>query len=104
MLPQSPGGPNREGVTLRDKQELRRSFWRAMCSITRSPPVNTRFSLIVGCVSNAAITTFLRAILAWAALVGGCASLGAANTAVSFDGVNDYVTFGPAPGLGSATF
>ena len=47
---------------------------------------------------------FLRAVLACAALVCGCASLGAANTAVSFDGVNDYVTFGPAPGLGSATF
>ncbi|MEO6741614.1 MAG: hypothetical protein ABIP20_15325, partial [Chthoniobacteraceae bacterium] len=30
--------------------------------------------------------------------------LRAAGTALSFDGVNDYVTFGPAPSLGSATF
>jgi len=30
--------------------------------------------------------------------------LAVAGTALSFDGVNDYVTFGPAPNLGSATF
>ena len=34
-------------------------------------------------------------------LAGG---LRAAGTALFFDGVNDYVTFGPAPSLGTATF
>ena len=43
------------------------------------------------------------ALLAGALLIGGLAEVRAAS-ALSFDGVNDYVTFGAAPGLGSATF
>ena len=53
---------------------------------------------------NAIIRSSLGAALFFAGLLCTGADLRAAGTAVSFDGVNDYVTFGPAPGLGSATF
>ncbi len=43
------------------------------------------------------------ALLAVALLIACAAELRAAS-ALSFDGVNDYVTFGPAPGLGATTF
>ncbi len=42
-------------------------------------------------------------LLVLALLIGGAAELRAAS-AVSLDGVNDYVTFGPAPGLSSSSF
>ena len=43
-------------------------------------------------------------LLVTALLFASAVDVRAAVTALSFDGVNDYVTFGPAPGLGSATF
>lgn len=43
-------------------------------------------------------------LLVTALLFASATDVRAAVTALSFDGVNDYVTFGPAPGLGSATF
>jgi hypothetical protein len=66
--------------------------------------VNTSLSFLVGSARNAVVTTVIRAILAFGAILFGGAGLRAAPTAVSLDGVNDYITFGPAPGLGSATF
>src|SRR5437868_10606898 len=46
--------------------------------------------------------------LAWAACVAAYAFFPsitkAASGALQFDGVNDYVTFGPAPGLGLSAF
>src|SRR5437899_3325613 len=37
-------------------------------------------------------------------LVGSAIPMFAANFGLSFDGINDYVTFGAAPGLDAATF
>ncbi len=51
----------------------------------------------------------LRSFQTWLVLVGAVTVLSApdlraANNALSFDGANDYVTFGPAPALGASTF
>ncbi|MEO8352862.1 MAG: LamG domain-containing protein, partial [Chthoniobacteraceae bacterium] len=51
---------------------------------------------------------FLSPLTAWTLLflpmVGGFSRIEAANSALAFDGVDDGVTFGLAPGLGSQTF
>ena len=44
-------------------------------------------------------------VLLYSALIAGAVRCSfAAGYSLSFDGVNDYVSFGPAPGLGAATF
>ena len=44
-------------------------------------------------------------VLLYSALIAGAVHCSfAAGYSLSFDGVNDYVSFGPAPGLGVATF
>src|SRR5438477_8724249 len=44
-------------------------------------------------------------VLLYSALIAGAVHCSfAAGYSLSFDGVNDYVSFGPAPGLGAATF
>src|SRR5258708_1610575 len=57
-------------------------------------------------VSFGAVRRNLQRCLLLVALVfmGIAGQLRAAGTALSFDGVNDYVTFGPALSLGTATF
>src|SRR5258708_1604541 len=42
--------------------------------------------------------------LAWMVVIVNASHIRAANDGLSFDGVNDYVAFGPAPGLGTSTF
>ncbi len=46
----------------------------------------------------------IRPVFSLCSLIGWAPAALAAGYALSFDGINDYVTFGPAPGLGAATF